>query len=182
MTDTEGCQDRSAQGLPGLTGVDHIGFTVPDLEQARSFLVDVLGCEYLYSLGPYQHDDDWMAEHLQVHPRAVMQQLHFFRCGTQAIFEVFQYSAPDNATSRPATAISAVIMSPSTSRTWIRRSPTCAATASRVLASRQPATDRAPASAGSTSLRRGACSSSSCPTPTARHSKRALDKLHPISR
>ena len=89
-------------GLPGLTRVDHIGFTVPDLEQARRFLVDVLGCEYLYTLGPYRHDDsDWMREHLNVHPRAVMQRLHFFRCGDQAIFEVFQYSAPDQITTPP---------------------------------------------------------------------------------
>ncbi len=90
-----------ARTLPGLTGVDHIGFTVPDLEQARTFLVDVLGCEYMYSLGPFARDDDWMAEHLDVHPRAVMEQLHFFRCGGQAIFEVFQYAAPDQDTDQP---------------------------------------------------------------------------------
>jgi catechol 2,3-dioxygenase-like lactoylglutathione lyase family enzyme len=88
-------------GLPGLTGVDHIGFTVPDLEEARRFLVDVLGCVYLYSLGPYRHDDDWMSEHLGVDPRAVMEQLHFFRCGDRAIFEVFSYSAPDQRTTPP---------------------------------------------------------------------------------
>jgi catechol 2,3-dioxygenase-like lactoylglutathione lyase family enzyme len=83
-------------GLPGLTRVDHIGFTVPDLAEARAFLVDVLGCEYMYTLGPYRHDDtDWMSEHLGVHPRAVMRELHFFRCGGQAIFEVFEYSAPE---------------------------------------------------------------------------------------
>jgi catechol 2,3-dioxygenase-like lactoylglutathione lyase family enzyme len=81
--------------VPGLTRVDHIGFTVPDLEQARAFLIDVLGCEYMYSLGPFVNADDWMSEHLNVHPRAVMRQLHFFRCGGQAIFEVFQYEAPD---------------------------------------------------------------------------------------
>ncbi|MGH3107316.1 MAG: VOC family protein, partial [Rubrobacter sp.] len=34
--------------LPGLRGVDHIGITVPDMEQATSFFVDVLGCELLY--------------------------------------------------------------------------------------------------------------------------------------
>ena len=88
--------------LPGLTGVDHIGVTVPDLEQARTFLVDVLGCEYMYSLGPFRSDDsDWMRVHLDVDPRAVMEQLHFFRCGTQAIFEVFQYAAPDQRTEQP---------------------------------------------------------------------------------
>jgi catechol 2,3-dioxygenase-like lactoylglutathione lyase family enzyme len=89
-------------GLPGLTGVDHIGFTVPDLEQAARFLIDVLGCQYMYTLGPFRDDDgDWMTRHLNVHPRAVMQQLHFFRCGDRAIFEVFQYSAPDQREAQP---------------------------------------------------------------------------------
>jgi glyoxylase I family protein len=88
-------------GLPGLTRLDHIGFTVPDLQQAHEFLVDVLGCEYLYTLGPYSSDQDWMAEHMNVHPRTVMQQLHFYRCGDAAVFEVFQYSAPDQRTEQP---------------------------------------------------------------------------------
>lgn len=88
--------------LPGLTGVDHIGFTVPDLEQAHRFLTEVIGCEYLYSLGPFRHDDsDWMRSHLNVHPRAIMRQLHFYRCGGQAIFEVFEYSAPDQHRDQP---------------------------------------------------------------------------------
>jgi catechol 2,3-dioxygenase-like lactoylglutathione lyase family enzyme len=43
---------QSKGGLPGLKGVDHIGFTVPDLEVATRFLIDVLGCKYMYSLGP----------------------------------------------------------------------------------------------------------------------------------
>lgn len=81
-------------GIPGLRRLDHIGFTVPDLEEASRFLVDVLGCEYLYAMGPFRSDEDWMQEHLNVHPRAVVHQNRFFRCGDQAIFEVFQYSAP----------------------------------------------------------------------------------------
>jgi len=89
-------------GLPGLARVDHIGFTVPDLAEARSFLVDVLGCEYLYSLGPFEHPDtDWMAEYLNVHPRTVMRRNEFYRCGEQVIFEVFSYEAPDQATTPP---------------------------------------------------------------------------------
>ncbi|MCW2493534.1 MAG: Glyoxalase/bleomycin resistance protein/dioxygenase [Frankiales bacterium] len=88
-------------GLPGLTRLDHIGFTVPDLQQAHEFLVDVLGCEYMYTLGPYSSDQNWMAEHMNVHPRAVMQQLHFYRCGDAAVFEVFQYSAPDQRPEQP---------------------------------------------------------------------------------
>ena len=80
-------------GLPGLQRLDHIGFTVPDLEQAHAWLVDVLGCEYLYSLGPFRSEDDWMASHLGVDPRTVMRELRFYRCGAQAVFEVFEYDA-----------------------------------------------------------------------------------------
>lgn len=87
--------------LPGVRRLDHIGFTVPDLAAAHDFLVDVLGCEYMYTLGPYQHETDWMAEHLGVHPRAVMRELHFFRLGGQAVFEVFQYESPDQRTELP---------------------------------------------------------------------------------
>ena len=88
-------------GLPGLRRLDHIGVTVPDLEEATRFLVDVLGCEYLYSLGPFHDDGDWMSEHLGVHPRATVPENRFFRCGGQTVFEVFQYTAPDQRTSVP---------------------------------------------------------------------------------
>lgn len=87
--------------LPGLVGTEHIGFTVPDLDEAERFLVGVLGCERVYSLGPYQHDDDWMAVHLGVHPRAVMRELRFYRLGTGANFEVFQYESPDGQAPQP---------------------------------------------------------------------------------
>src|SRR5215208_395383 len=38
--------------LPGLRGVEHIGITVPNMEQATAFFVDVLGCELLYEREP----------------------------------------------------------------------------------------------------------------------------------
>jgi glyoxylase I family protein len=89
-------------GLPGLTGLDHIGFTVPDFEQARAFLVDVLGCTYLYSNGPFRDDHgEWMSNQLNVDARAVMEGLHFFRLGGRAVLEVFVYDAPDQATTPP---------------------------------------------------------------------------------
>ncbi|MPY55887.1 VOC family protein [Streptomyces spongiae] len=91
----------SPSGLPGLAGIDHFGFTVPDLEEARQFLVDVLGCEYMYTLGPYQDDGTWMSDHLNVAPDTVMRRLHFFRCGGAAIFEVFAYEAADQRREQP---------------------------------------------------------------------------------
>ncbi|MGB4688948.1 MAG: VOC family protein [Candidatus Nanopelagicales bacterium] len=89
-------------GIPGVTGVDHIGITVPNLAEADDFFINVLGCEYMYKLGPFEHpNSDWMAEHLNVHPRAVMRELHFYRLGGQAIFEIFEYSAPDQNANQP---------------------------------------------------------------------------------
>ena len=75
--------------LPGIRGTEHIGFTVPDLEEAHRFFVDVIGCEYVYTLGPFERDDDWMTEHLNVHPRSVMRELRFYRCQHGPNFEVF---------------------------------------------------------------------------------------------
>ena len=94
-------QNGSKLPITGLRGLDHVGFTVPDLEEATCFLVDVLGCEYLYSLGPFRSDGDWMATHLNVHPRAEIAENRFFRCGDQAVFEVFCYSSPDQRQAIP---------------------------------------------------------------------------------
>ena len=77
-------------GIPGLRGTEHIGFTVPDLDQAERFFVDIIGCELIYSLGPFIKDDDWMLEHLNVHPRTVMRELRFFRCKNGPNFEIFR--------------------------------------------------------------------------------------------
>jgi glyoxylase I family protein len=91
-----------ARGIPGLRGTEHIGFTVPDLEQAHSFFVDVIGCEYLFSLGPFRHDDDdWMLTHLNVDPRTVMVENRFYRCRYGPNFEIFHYESADAAAPEP---------------------------------------------------------------------------------
>jgi len=88
--------------LPGMRGTDHIGFTVPDLDQAHDFLVRILGCEPVYSLGPFSHDEgDWMLEHMNVHPRTVMRRLDFYRCGNGSNYEVFQYEPADGQAPQP---------------------------------------------------------------------------------
>ncbi|WP_425105103.1 VOC family protein [Ancylobacter sp.] len=90
-----------ASGLPGLRGTDHIGFTVPNLEEAVRFFVDVIGCEAFYRLGPFQSHGDWMSEHLNVHPRAVMKEIRFLRCRNGSNFELFEYEAPDQRREMP---------------------------------------------------------------------------------
>lgn len=88
-------------GIPGLRGTDHIGFTVPDLEEATRFFVDVIGCEVFYDLGPFSSDGDRMQTHLNVHPRAVMKRLRFFRCQFGSNFEIFEYAAPGQNRQQP---------------------------------------------------------------------------------
>jgi catechol 2,3-dioxygenase-like lactoylglutathione lyase family enzyme len=87
--------------LTGVRAVDHIGLTVPDLDEAHAFFTEVLGCEYLYRLGPFAHSDGWMSEHLGVEDDTVMRRLHFYRLGGQAIFEVFAYEAREQVTVPP---------------------------------------------------------------------------------
>ena len=95
-------QTRKPKGsLPGLHGVEHIGLTVPDVEKATDFFVDTLGCEAFYYLGPYRADDDWMAVHVNVHPRTVVNKIRFLRCGNGANFELVEMEAPDQQVVRP---------------------------------------------------------------------------------
>lgn len=90
-----------AGGLPGMRGADHIGITVPDLKQAVDFLVDVMGCQAFYKLGPFKADNDWMEVHLNVNPRAEIPTMQLVRCGSGTNLEVFQWSSPDKKTTPP---------------------------------------------------------------------------------
>jgi glyoxylase I family protein len=87
--------------IPGLRRLDHLGVTVPDLEEATTLFADVLGRAYLYPLGPYGSDDDWMTVHLGVDRTATIPELRFFRCGDQAVLDVFPYVAPEQRTQVP---------------------------------------------------------------------------------
>jgi catechol 2,3-dioxygenase-like lactoylglutathione lyase family enzyme len=92
---------QAAGRLPGLHGTDHIGITVPNLDEAVDFFVNVIGCEPFYELGPFKSDGDWMRTHLNVHPKTVMRRLKFLRCGNGSNFEIFEYEAPDQRTEQP---------------------------------------------------------------------------------
>lgn len=87
--------------LPGLQGTEHIGFTVPDLDEAERFFVDVIGCERIYSLGPFIRDDNWLADQLAVDPRAVVRELRFFRYKSGSNFEIFQWETPNGQAAQP---------------------------------------------------------------------------------
>lgn len=88
-------------GIPGLRGTDHIGFTVPDIEAATAFFVDVIGCQWVYTLDRIEHRGDWMTRHLNVHPRAAVREIRLLRCRHGSNFEIFEYEAPERSTTPP---------------------------------------------------------------------------------
>jgi glyoxylase I family protein len=87
--------------LPSLAGCHHVGFTVPDIEAATAFFVNVIGCKVIYEVGPFEADDNWMSDHLNVHPRARVSTLRMLKCRNGPAFELFQYEAPDQRTELP---------------------------------------------------------------------------------
>lgn len=89
------------RGVPGIRGTDHIGFTVPDLEEAHAFLIDILGCDEVYRLGAKRSDGDWMHSRLGVHPRTIISEIRFYRLGQGANFEVFLYESADGQNPQP---------------------------------------------------------------------------------
>lgn len=89
----------SADPLPGMRGVNHIGLTVPDLAQAESFFIEILGCEKATSFGPFRDDTgSFMQDLLAVDPRAVVEEITLLRCGFGSNIELFHYTAPDQTT------------------------------------------------------------------------------------
>ena len=88
-------------GLPGLAGADHIGITVPDLEAATRFFVDVIGCKVTFEVGPFASDDDWMQQHLGVDPRSKINKLRMLKCANGPSIELFEYEVKDQKNAVP---------------------------------------------------------------------------------
>lgn len=93
-------QPAATPGI-GLRGIDHLGFTVPDLNEAHHFLVDVLGASHIYTLSGKSSDRDWMRAHLGVHPRTVIREIRFYRLESGSNLEVFEYQSADGQAPQP---------------------------------------------------------------------------------
>lgn len=78
--------------IPGVRGTDHLGFTVPDLDEADDFLVNVLGGHRVLEQPGFRDDDgDMMAVQLGVPARAELRRFNFYRMGYGSNYEVFEY-------------------------------------------------------------------------------------------
>lgn len=77
----------------GLRAVDHVGLTVPDLDRAVRFLVDVVGATELFRHGPYEAGPN-TASHFGRHPESRVVGIAMVRLGACNV-ELLQFEAPD---------------------------------------------------------------------------------------
>ncbi|HJU76007.1 MAG TPA: VOC family protein [Gemmatimonadaceae bacterium] len=80
--------------------MDHVGLTVPDLDQAIEFLTRVLGCQLLYKTSAAfdSTGGDWMTRHYGVNARATLRTA-MLRCGPTTNVELLQWEVPGSPSS-----------------------------------------------------------------------------------
>jgi catechol 2,3-dioxygenase-like lactoylglutathione lyase family enzyme len=97
-----------SKGLPGLSHVDHIALTVPDLDTAVAFYTDVIGGTELYRIGPFdaaelpKEEDgrDWTEAYINV--AGARLNIAMVQIGSNLMLELFDYEKPtDRRTSPP---------------------------------------------------------------------------------
>jgi catechol 2,3-dioxygenase-like lactoylglutathione lyase family enzyme len=71
-------------------GIDHVGVTVPSLEQAKAFFASTFGCEAVTQIGPFD-----------MKPHAESVTLAMIRCGSGANIELFEYKNANGSTVMP---------------------------------------------------------------------------------
>ena len=97
----------SKSPFPGLSRVDHIGLTVPNLDAAVSFYTRVFGATELFRLGPFDSKQmprmadgrDWTEAHLNV-PDARLSIAMLQLCPNLRL-ELFRYELPVDARTTP---------------------------------------------------------------------------------
>jgi catechol 2,3-dioxygenase-like lactoylglutathione lyase family enzyme len=85
--------------IPGVRHADHVAFTVPDLDEASMFFVEVLGAEELYrsTRGP---DAEFMPKNFAV-PQDARLTLTMLRMPPNLNVELFQWSTSERRTQHP---------------------------------------------------------------------------------
>jgi catechol 2,3-dioxygenase-like lactoylglutathione lyase family enzyme len=96
---TNGAPAETLRRLPGLQHTDHVGLTVPNLEEGIRFFVDVLGAEELYrsERGP---DEEFMPTNFDV-PADAKLTLAMLRLPPNLNIELFEWSSAERRETPP---------------------------------------------------------------------------------
>jgi catechol 2,3-dioxygenase-like lactoylglutathione lyase family enzyme len=96
------------RGIPTARSVDHVGFTVPDLDEAVDFFTRVLGYDLVFRTGPVfdSAGGDWMERHYGLDKHAILRTA-MLRCGLMNL-ELIAWTIPGSGlTQAIATGIGA---------------------------------------------------------------------------
>ena len=89
---TARAQHGAGRGKLGLVGTDHVGITVPDINQAIEWFEDILGAVAPLTFGPFE--GAFLEGALDVVPGTKIDQITTLRIGHSANIELFKYEAP----------------------------------------------------------------------------------------
>lgn len=78
-------------------GLQHIGFTVPDMDQAVAFLTNIFGAVTVMECGSVDVDDDFMKRHLGVPAGCKISDQRVLQVGNGSALELFEYTGPGKA-------------------------------------------------------------------------------------
>ena len=96
-----------SDGIPGLSHIDHVGLTVPDLDAAVEFYSKIVGGTELYRMGPLsaaqmppmEDGRDWTEAHVNVKGASLT--IAMLQVGPNMMLELFQYDAPQDRNTTP---------------------------------------------------------------------------------
>lgn len=94
-----GIKPASAQ-TPGLVGLDHVGFNVPNLDEAVKFFTDVLGFHKVYEEGKLPLNAD-AKKAFNIRQSAEVMHIAMLTTGTGSNIELFEYNSPERDMKRP---------------------------------------------------------------------------------
>jgi len=77
-------------------GMQHIGFTVPDMAQAITFFETLFGGVIVLETGLIDVDDDFMVQKLGVPRHCRIRDIKVLRVGNGTNLEIFEYEGEDN--------------------------------------------------------------------------------------
>jgi catechol 2,3-dioxygenase-like lactoylglutathione lyase family enzyme len=95
-------QNSSSKGIPTATNADHLGVTVPDLQEAVAFFVDALGADYPFSFqeGPGTENPANLNKTFDVDPDSKLK-IAMLRLGPTLNLELMEYESPDQRQEMP---------------------------------------------------------------------------------
>jgi catechol 2,3-dioxygenase-like lactoylglutathione lyase family enzyme len=96
-----------SQGIPGARNADHIGVSVPDLDQVISFFRDVLGAEFLFRFeeDPGTENPADLHKTLGVDPQSKLS-IAVMRLGPSLNLQLMEYRTPGQNHAAPPNSVS----------------------------------------------------------------------------